>query len=196
MRCSAAVSRKKKWILRAGLVLTIVLAALVIAAVVFPQKFLCIDSGPVKADVIVVLGGGHDRPERAAELFREHVAGRVIVSGLGDTATNRIILVRDGVPANAIQLEPKSRTTKENAQFTIAMLRTQQVHSVIIVTSWYHSRRALDCFEHYGPGIKFYSRPSMFSFERKDWTRSFGRRVYLEYVKLAGYCLRYGVWPF
>ena len=196
MPCSAAVNRKRKWILRIALALLLVLVVLAILAFAFPQKFLCVDSGPVKADIIVVLGGGHDRPERAAELFKEHDAGRVLISGLGDTPTNRIILMRDGVPANVIQMESKSRTTKENAQFTIAMLRTQQVHSVILVTSWYHSRRALATFEHYGSGIKFYSRPALVEFDRKDWNRPYERRIYLEYVKLAGYCLRYGVWPF
>ena len=35
---------------------------------------------------------------------------------------------------------------------------------VIIVTSWYHSRRALACFEHYAPDMKFYSRPSYFGY--------------------------------
>jgi len=187
---------KRKWIRRIGLALAAVLAALVIVAIVFPQKLLTVDDGPVKADVIVVLGGGHERPERAAELFKAHDAGMVIISGQGDTFTNRIILLRDGVPTNVIQMEPNSRTTHENAVFTIQILRAQHVHSAIIVTSWYHSRRALNCFEHYGPEIKFYSRPSFFAFQRSEWRRPFGRRVYLEYLKLVGYCVRYGVGPF
>ena len=50
----------------------ILLVALVVAVGYFyPEKILCVDSGPVTADVIVVLGGGlHERPERAAELFQ------------------------------------------------------------------------------------------------------------------------------
>ena len=89
-----------------------------------------------------------ERPERAAELFKEHAAPRIIVSGFGDCEINRRILLKAGVPANAIQLEDRSRTTRENAGFTIQLLRAENVHRVILVTSWYHSRRALACFEH------------------------------------------------
>jgi uncharacterized SAM-binding protein YcdF (DUF218 family) len=185
------VIRKRKWILRIAL-------ALAAAAFFLPQELLCVDSGPAKADVIVVLGGGlGERPERAAELFKGHAAPRIIVSGFGDSEINRRILLKAGVPANAIQLEGKSRMTRENAEFTIQLLRSENVHRVILVTSWYHSRRALACFEHYAPDIQFYSRPSYFASARADWPhKNVERRIYLEYPKLAGYWLCYGVRPF
>jgi uncharacterized SAM-binding protein YcdF (DUF218 family) len=68
---------------------------------------------------------------------------------------------------------------------------------VIIVTSWYHSRRALHTFQHYAPDIQFYSRPSYFGYPRTQWSRD-GISGYIraEYVKLAGYWVCYGVWPF
>jgi uncharacterized SAM-binding protein YcdF (DUF218 family) len=174
------------------------LLLLAVAAMVFPQPFLCVDSGPVKADVIVVLGGGsHERPVRAAELFKEQAAPRIIVSGLGDCEINRRLLVAAGVPANAIELETQSRTTMENAQFTIQLLREEKLTRVIIVTSWYHSRRAVACFRHYAPELKFYSRPSYFATARADWPHNrIGSRVRLEYAKLLGYWIRHGVCPF
>jgi uncharacterized SAM-binding protein YcdF (DUF218 family) len=192
------VVRKQKWILRIVLALAVLLLALAAAAFFLPQKFLCVDSGPVKADAIVVLGGGlGERPERAVELFKEHAAPRIIVSGLGDCEINRRILLKAGVPANAIQLEGKSRTTRENAAFTIQLLHAENARRVILVTSWYHSRRALACFEHYAPDIKFYPRPSYFAIARSEWPhKKIGRRIYLEYCKLAGYWLCYGVRPF
>jgi len=80
----------RKWLFRIVFVFLGLLLLLAVAAMVFPQPFLCVDSGPVKADVIVVLGGGsHERPVRAAELFREHAAPRIIISGLGDGEINR-----------------------------------------------------------------------------------------------------------
>jgi uncharacterized SAM-binding protein YcdF (DUF218 family) len=187
----------KKRILRVVIVVLIFLLALAAVAVVFPQKFLCVDSGPAQADVLVVLGGGSaERPERAAALFKEHAAPRIIVSGRGDCEINRHLLMEDGVPANAIELEPRSRTTRENAQFTVELLRKQKTGCVILVTSWYHSRRALACFRHYAPGIKFYSRPSYVACARADWPgRRFVRRVYLEYPKLLVYWIGYGIWP-
>jgi uncharacterized SAM-binding protein YcdF (DUF218 family) len=86
-------------------------------------------------------------------------------------------------------------TTRENALFTIKLLRAEHVHRVILVTSWYHSRRALKTFEHLEPGIKFYSRPSHYNFKRAEWSRDFTRRVYWEYIKLPGYWVAYGIWP-
>src|SRR5471030_2358082 len=136
----------RKWIFRAAIVGVLLTALVAVAAFFYPEKFLCVDSGPVKADVIVVLGGGfgkHERPQRAAELFKEHDAPRIIVTGFGDDLINRRILVQEGVPAAAIQDEGKSKTTRENAEFTIKLLREQKLQHVIIVTSWYHSRRAL-----------------------------------------------------
>jgi uncharacterized SAM-binding protein YcdF (DUF218 family) len=188
----------RKLIKRTALVTFFLLLLLVVAAIIFPQPFLCVDNGPVKADVIVVLGGGsHERPERAAELFKEHAAPRIIISGLGDYEINRRRLIAAGVPANAIELETQSRTTRENAQFTVKLLREQKQKRVILVTSWYHSRRAVACFRHYAPEIRFYSRPSYFASARADWSHNrIGPRVRLEYAKLVGYWVRYGVCPF
>ena len=101
------------------------------------------------------------------------------------------------MPAGAIQLEGKSRTTRENAEFTIQLLRGENAHRVILATSWYHSRRALACFEHYAPEMQFFSSPSYFAFARASWAhKNVERRIYLEYPKLAGYWLCYGVRPF
>ena len=137
----------------------------------------------MKADVIVVLGGGsHDRPERAAELFKQRAAPRIIVSGFGDCEINRRLLMEAGVPANVIEMEDQSRTTKENAEFTIKLLRKEKLSRVIIVTSWYHSRRALKTFHHFAPEIKFYSRPSYFDFAHKGLATQFHK------AHLSGIC--------
>jgi uncharacterized SAM-binding protein YcdF (DUF218 family) len=188
----------KKRILRTVVIAFVLLLALAGAAMVFPQKFLCVDSGPAQADVMVVLGGGSaERPERAAELFKAHAATRVIVSGQGDCEINRQLLIADGVPSKVIELETQSRTTRENAEMTVKLLRGQKPARVILVTSWYHSRRALASFRHYAPEIKFYSRPSYVDYSRAEWPgRRFVRRVYLEYPKLFGYWIGYGVRPF
>jgi uncharacterized SAM-binding protein YcdF (DUF218 family) len=193
-----AFSRVRKRILRVLVAVFVLLLVLVVVAIVFPQKFLCVDSGPAQADAMVVLGGGSaERPERAAELFKEHAAPRIIVSGRGDCEVNRQLLLQDGVPATAIAAESQSHSTWENAQFTVKLFREQKLRRVILVTSWYHSRRALVCFRHYAPEIKFYSRPSYAAYARADWPgRRFARRVYLEYPKLLGYWIGYGVCPF
>lgn len=188
----------RKIIWRLLLLVFLLTALLAGAAYFFPQKFLCVDSGPVTADVIVVLGGGsHERPEYAATLFKAGAAPRILLSGAGDDEINRRILLKAGVPPEAIQVEGKSTTTKENAEFSVKLLCTQKCQRVILVTSWYHSRRALMTFQHETPDLRFYSRPSHFADRRADWqAQKLGRRIYLEYAKLPGYWVRYGVWPF
>jgi uncharacterized SAM-binding protein YcdF (DUF218 family) len=192
------MSKLRKWFLRAILAAAALFFLAIVAAILFPQQILCVDDGLVNADTIVVLGGGSgERPERAAELFKEHGAPQIILSGLGDCENNRRFLMKAGVPANVIQMENKSRTTRENAEFTIRLLRAENVHRAIIVTTWYHSRRALKCFQHFAPEIKFYSRPSYFADTRADWSRKvMAKRVYLEYLKLPGYWICYGICPF
>jgi uncharacterized SAM-binding protein YcdF (DUF218 family) len=202
--------KRRRIILKIFLLLFVLLALLVAVAWLFPQQVLTVDSGPVKADVIVVLGGGWpDRPESAAELFKQGEAPLIICTGYGDADANEACLTNYGVPASDIVLEPKSRTTRENAEFSIPLLRQMGAHRVIIVTSWYHSRRALACFEHYAPDIKFYSHPSYIGFVGKaDGTDSKAQRAERkaqwkrvrgyadsEYLKLLGYWVYYGVCP-
>jgi uncharacterized SAM-binding protein YcdF (DUF218 family) len=220
----------RKKVVRRGLVGALgLLALLVSAAFFFPQQVLCVDSGDVQADALVVLGGGsYERPTRAAELFLAGSAPRIILSGAGDAAENQRLLLSKGVPVAAIELEGKSRSTKQNAQFSIPLLRgeggkaeggkaetlksegrgaedrgqktedgrrkTAGAKRVIIVTSWYHSRRALHTFQHYAPDMQFYSRPSYFGYPRTQWSRG-GISGYIraEYLKLAGYWVCYGV---
>jgi len=189
---------RKKRLLKIAAALLAVLVLLAVALVFFPQQFLSVDTGRAKADVFIVLGGGgaHEGPVQAAELFKQHAAPRIIISGAGDDEINRRALIRYGVPASAIEIEGNSKTTRENAMYSVNLLRAQNVHSAIIVTSWYHSRRALHTFEHFGDGIKFYSSPSHFLYERYVWPRGFSRELYLEYIKIPGYWVAYGVCPF
>jgi len=193
-------TRKNSWrrrllIISAALLVLLVVAGL--SAWLFPQKILTMDGGPVTADVIVVLGGGlHERPERAAELFKLGEAPKILISGAGDSDINERLLKKNGVPAAAILMEGKSRTTIENAEFSVPLLRKLGARRVIIVTSWYHSRRALHCFEHVAPDLIFYSRPSYYGYPRVEWTgTNLTGYVKTEYVKLLGYWVRYGVCP-
>jgi uncharacterized SAM-binding protein YcdF (DUF218 family) len=188
-----------KKIFQAAIVFIVVMTAIAVLAYYNPEKFICVDSGKnVSADVIIVLGGGsHERPLRAAELFKQRAAPRIIITGEGDDEINRELLISNGVPAGAIQVENKSTTTQENAKFTIKLLRAEKMRSAILVTSWYHSRRALKTFEHYAPEINFYSRPSYFAYAAEDWKKlGINKRMRLEFLKLPGYWIRYGVNPF
>jgi len=178
----------------------IIVLLLGLVAYYYPEKFLTVDSGPVQADVVILLGGGsqkHERALKAAQLYKEHAAAGIIVTGQGDDQINRQMLLANGVPDSAIQVEGKSTTTCENAKFTGKLLKAEHIRSAIIVTTWYHARRAEKTFEHFVPGVRFYSRPSYFEFDRQDWTKNgLNRHMRMEFLKLPGYWIRYGVNPF
>lgn len=189
--------RSRKYLWRISIAVAGTLVLLVGAALLFPQQVLVIDNGQLRADAIVLLGGGSgERPTRAAELFHSDVAPKILVSGAGDADGNRLLLMHRGVPSSAILLEPNSRTTRENAQFSIPLLRAMGAKRIVLVTSWYHSRRALKCFRHYAPDLVFESRPSYHGFARAEWSQEhLRRRIRAEYWKIVGYWLYYGVCP-
>ncbi|MEI6078477.1 MAG: YdcF family protein [Verrucomicrobiota bacterium] len=184
-------------VLRISVVLLVALLVALAVAYACPEQVLTVDSGAVRAQVMVVLGGAPtERPQRAAELFKAGEAPLVICSGFGDAELSRAVLLKAGVPAVDILLEPDSRTTQENAKFTIALLRARHLTNAIIVTSWYHSRRARACFEHYAPEIQFYSRPDYVGYRADDPHRRYvANYLRSEYRKILGYWVRYGVCP-
>jgi uncharacterized SAM-binding protein YcdF (DUF218 family) len=155
----------------------------------FPHQVLTRDDGSVRGDVLVVLGGGEhaDRARHAAELYRAGVAPWVLCSGRGDCASNEAALRQGGVPASAILTEDQSRTTSENARFSLPILRRLGAKRVIIVTSWYHSGRAWHVFHHYDPDLELYSCPS--------YEHGLRHNILYEYLKVPGYFVRYGVNP-
>ncbi len=183
-----------RWL--AGLLLLAVLAGG--AALFFPQRWLTVESGPVAADVLVVLGGGSnaERARYAVELYKAGAAPRILCSGRGDCEANASLLRRAGVPAAVILRDNQSRTTRENAQLSIPLLRQLGARRVIIVTTWYHSRRAWLCFRHYAPDLVFYSRPAYAGYPASAWQpQAIRGHVKAEYLKLLEHLFRYGISP-
>lgn len=124
-----------------------------------------------KADAIVVLGGGHygwlDRPgiqleqlesSRVAAGARAWLAGRapmVVLTGggaRGKTEARRMAtaITRLGVPQEVLMLEERSRSTRENAEFTAALTEPHGVRTVLLVTSSLHMPRAALLFREAG----------------------------------------------
>jgi uncharacterized SAM-binding protein YcdF (DUF218 family) len=104
---------------------------------------------------------GFARIRKTAELYRDCTrrAQRctVIVSG-GDpqqhgateAATYAPYLVAAGVAPGDLILEPRSRTTYENAKDTTSILRSRHDDAYVLVTSSYQMRRALLDFQRFG----------------------------------------------
>jgi uncharacterized SAM-binding protein YcdF (DUF218 family) len=148
--------------------------------------------------MMVVLGGeANHRPARALDLYQRGTAPLILISGRGDCQAVRAFLTNKGVPSAAIDLEYESSNTKQNAEFCVRLLRERRVKHAVIVTSWFHSRRALNCFRHYAPEINFTASPTLLDRPKGHWPDKYERAwVLSEYIKLLGYWVCYGISPF
>ncbi len=165
---------------------------------VLRDYFWCFDfvapaDKPDTADAIIIVGGlAEPRAETGAALFHRHYAPRVFVSGQGDAISIEAQLVRLGVPADSITLENDSTSTFQNAEFTAPLLRKAGIRRALIVTSWFHARRALRCFQHEAPEISFLVTPARRPAQPNQYER---RLAQTEYWKLLFYWFRYGILP-
>ncbi|CAH1654310.1 conserved hypothetical protein [Hyphomicrobiales bacterium] len=193
---------RHRLVLSPGAGLLLIAALAVTAMIMLPafgllaaERLLSVHSEAGSADAIVVLGGdGPRRAYRAASLYRAGVAPQVIIAGDGDCQFIRQMMIDRGVPGAVIQTECRSRNTWENALFSVPMLIQAKVRRAVIVTSWFHSRRALACFRAVAPQVAFASSPV--EPEWPSWrlvADPDSGRILLEYVKVAWYMLRYGV---
>ena len=116
-------------------------------------RLLPADTG-TPADAIVVLGRGASlrppRVELAAELWRNHRAPTIFTSGWGDAMELAALLEERGIPKAAINGEPCSRTTEENARFTAAILQPRHIHRIVLVTDAPHMLRSRLTFRSLG----------------------------------------------
>jgi len=121
--------------------------ALALLLLAFAKVWLPREDVPARADWIVVLGGeSGERVIGAAELYHAGVAPFVFVTGAGDCLLNVRRLVMAGVPRGRIGYECTSRSTWENARMTRAQLERFAPRRAVLVTSWYHTGRALQSF--------------------------------------------------
>jgi uncharacterized SAM-binding protein YcdF (DUF218 family) len=163
----------------------------------FWRELLIVQTAIEPADAIVVLGGeSQGRPVEGARLYRQGLAPRVFVVGTGDNERNRRALVREGVPEDRITCETASESTLENAIFVRPLLEKAGVHRAILVTSSYHTRRALAVFQQRVPGIHFEMVPSRIGW----WDTPKGRPqenawAVIEFIKIPAYWILYGVHP-
>src|SRR6267378_6026012 len=114
-----------------------------------------------KADALIVLGDDNfyaDRVTRAAQLFREGKAALVVASGrrlrpnAGIAELMEHDLVERGVPRDRIvRFVHDGDSTIEVAQALTRLVKERKWHSVIVVTSNFHTRRARYIFQHVFP---------------------------------------------
>lgn len=161
-------------------------------ALLLANPLLTIRDPIAKVDVIVVLGGdGPSRAARAAGLWLMGVAPKVLVSGDGDCYWIREAMIDRGVDRKSITVECQSGTTWENAVFSSPILKQMHARTAVLVTSWYHSRRAMASFEMASQDIHWMSVPV----EPREPLRKIafgpdGIQILKEYPKTVWYSIR------
>jgi uncharacterized SAM-binding protein YcdF (DUF218 family) len=153
----------------------------------FPPQNLPQDS------VVVVLGGGTesqqyprqipevgqagDRVTYALKLYRDGVAGRILLSGgnidwLGSHTTTGAqemgeLLALMGVPQEIMQLQNESRNTYEDALYCAEILKAMQVDQIVLVTSASHMPRSVALFEK--QGLTVIPAPTDYGVTEQSW---------------------------
>ena len=120
-----------------------------------------------KADLIVALGGDSrsNREKKAVELYHQGWGKKIVVSGVqyawgihtADAAKRYVMSL--GVPASDVLDIRDAWNTRGEAQALDKLMATNKWHSAIIVTSAFHSRRALFTIERTVGDLQFCSAP-------------------------------------
>ena len=178
---------------------------------------LLITEAPLdNADAIVVLSGSANYKERAHEATRLLLEGRsprILITndnqhGPWSSADQRNLFFYErslkeirnaGVPAEKVELLPQPvSSTHEEAELVRQYVEAHGLRSVLIVTSAYHSRRALWVFSRVfgNTGIRIglvsvrpgdeSPRPATWWFSRRGW-----KLVPTEYIKMIYYVIKY-----
>jgi len=199
-----------------------ILKVFVICVLIWPfaawagARLLITEAPLEKADAIVVLAGAasyRERTREAVRLLRDGRAPRIVITndntaGSWSQADQRNLLFYErsleelrkaGVPPDSIDvlMQPVS-STQEEAQLIRDYAQQHRLQSILIVTSPYHSRRALWVFSRSfrNTGIRmglvavtpgFQSpRPATWWLSLRGW-----KLVPTEYVKMIYYVIKY-----
>ncbi|HEX8736938.1 MAG TPA: YdcF family protein [Pyrinomonadaceae bacterium] len=130
----------------------------------FLAESLIVEKPLARADAILVLGGSAtfiERTQKAAELFQKGISPKILLTDDGGQAgwaqaeqrnpkfveLARKSLIEQGVPAEKIEiLQPPVEGTIDEARVFTGKARAENLKSVLLVTSAYHTRRALWTF--------------------------------------------------
>ena len=158
------------------------------------------------ADAIVVFGGDHRRLQPAIDLYRAGVAPALWYTGASAESelptrdhaqVAHDMAVAQGVPGEAITLLATANTWEDGQQIA-ELAQARGVDSLLVVTSWYHSRRALCVLQYHmaDSGIQVYYQPAATGdFDASNWWQSASsyRLINRELSKLIFYRLNYGI---
>ena len=148
----------RRWLLGIGL-----LALLCIGLWAKAGSFLIVDT-PQPSDVILVLAGETDkRPQRALELLDQGYARRIILNVPANSKIYEFTqlqlaqkYIQDLPQGAAVSICPiTGLSTKEESEDVQRCIEHDGAKSILIVTSDFHTRRALNIFRREIPGYTY-----------------------------------------
>ncbi len=194
--------------IRWAIVLVLLAAVMAMTAAWSIGWFIDFSDQPQKADMIVVLAGGYERPFYGAELFRQGWAPEIWISrplrnpaelkaaALGvpipaEEEINQAVLRRLGVPAARIHLYGDSVLSTANE--ALALRRAVDLHgkTILVVTSRYHARRSKWIFRHTLPEAEILACAAPDEASSRRWwsRRDLVCEALLEPIKMLYYLL-------
>jgi uncharacterized SAM-binding protein YcdF (DUF218 family) len=167
--------RRRLW---RWLLALVVIVGLIVGTVIGIGYFLSPQSQLHPADLIVAISGGEtqQRTSEAVQLYKAGYAPLLLFSGAAadrsgpsNAAAMRADAIADGVPPAAILIEENSTNTAENATETAPIIHSIDAHTIILVTSPYHQRRAsIDFHQALGSSVTIINHSSSDSIWRKS----------------------------
>ena len=165
-------------------------------------------NGPVKADLIVTLGGGdEERDQMAADLYKAGYAPKILLTGMFPSlragqnyyqSSRSLFLLKQGVPAEALLFDGYSINTHQETLSIAALLTVHHWHSALVVSDPPHLRRLDFCLSAVfkKAGLSYRLIPSSVPTWQADrwWQEERWRQFCLSEVgKLVFYAVVYGV---
>ncbi len=160
------------------------------------SEFIFVSDEPQNADAIFLPGGSNpEQPEYAAELYRKGYSKWLIPSGgisvkadkwhgvrskadiyNGDYHSDceffTDVLIKNGVPTNAIIGEDKSGHTRDNAFFSRKVIDESgiEIKTAMIVCKAFHARRCLMLYQMAFPNVSFFVSPvHCYNITKDNW---------------------------
>ena len=129
---------------------------------------------PVDAIVAVSGGDTNARTDEAIALYKKGWSDNLIFSGAAqdksgpsNAAAMQLRALNAGVPESVIFLDEYSETTRQNAVNTVNIFTSENIDSIILVTSGYHQRRASLEFEKRAENVVVLNHPVTTD---RDWS--------------------------
>lgn len=154
---------KKCDLFRSWIVIFVSLGALFLLFLLTSGRFLVVNR-PEQADIIVVLAGETEqRPEMGLKLLRQGLAARMLLDAPAQGKIyqwNQLQLAEKYVQAlpetSAVSVCPVyGLSTKTETADVARCLKNDTLHNILLVTSNYHTRRALSTFRKELPQYEF-----------------------------------------